>query len=58
MAHASPLTSPPFSEETLIMLVTGWDWPTLMVTPIDIVDEHMAYHAAVAEYRSRHGGGQ
>jgi hypothetical protein len=32
------------------MLATGWDWPTLMQTPEDIVRETMIYHQVRAEY--------
>ncbi len=47
------ITSPPFSPETVVMIATGWDWPTLMATPADIVDEILLYHNTVAEYRAQ-----
>lgn len=52
---SEPLTSPPFSPETLAMIVTGWDYPTLMATPDGLVEELMLYRNTVADYRSRHG---
>ena len=47
------LTAPPFSEETIIMLVTGWDYPTLMVTPQRLVQERMLVENVRGEYMAQ-----
>ena len=44
------LTSPPVSDDVLVMIATGWDWPTVMVTPVRVVEEYMLYKNTIAEY--------
>ena len=43
------LVAPPFSEDALIMLATGWDYPTLAATPVSIVEEMLVYHKVKSE---------
>ena len=47
------LKAPPFSRETIIMRVTGWDYLTLMNTPNDIVEEVMLIESTRAEYQAQ-----
>lgn len=47
------LTAPPFSEDTIIMLATGWNWDTLQATPEKLVRERMLIESVSAEYRAK-----
>ena len=49
------LTAPPFSEETILMMLTGWDWPTLMATPARIVEEMQLIRHIQGEYQAQKG---
>lgn len=49
------LTSPPMSEDTLIILATGWDWVALQNTPQRVVDEIILYHNIEAQYMTEKG---
>lgn len=49
------LTAPPFAEETLLMQMTGWDWPSLMATPARIVEETALIHRVRGEYQAQKG---
>ncbi len=56
----APITSPPFSEDVLAMIATGWTWETLMETPQRVVDETLAYLHVRGQYensiaRQHHG---
>ncbi len=47
------LSSPPFDEDVLIMLATGWDYPTLRDTPQRVVEQIMLYHKIAGEYQEK-----
>ncbi len=47
------LTAPPFSEETIIMLSTGWSYNELMNTPVEIIEELKVYWHVVSEYQAQ-----
>jgi hypothetical protein len=46
------ITAPPFSEETIIMLNTGWSYPELLETPGDIVDEISLINSVKSAYQT------
>jgi hypothetical protein len=47
------LTSPPFDDDVIVMLATGWDWPTLERTPQRVVEQVMLMHKIQAEYQEK-----
>ena len=62
MAHfvveGAPLTAPPLHADTVLMLATGWDWPTLQATPQCVLEEIMEHHRIENQVRLEQSKGK